>query len=203
MISLGSRAAPPVRTSAVLTCSWMAFLCLQPFYGGVLPAAWVICGALFLFPLEFGSGAHVTANSQLLRVASAQIALTLNGNLHVRAASKHGQRVNERSCNFVSASHLKRVRVVAPFSHFRVLVFFFFCTIAIISHSFIRSPFLLGGGKHPTLWTPLVTSWPISATAYSIREVTMYLYSPSIPPCKLLTKVPAHYLFPVLRSTLQ
>lgn len=185
MISLGSCAAPPVRTSAVLACSWMAFLCLQSCYGGVLPAAWVICGALFLFPLEFGSGAHVTANSQLLRVASAQIALTFNGNLHVRAASKHGQRMNERSCKFVSASHLKRERVIAPFSHFRVLVFFFFfCTIAIISHPLIRSPFLLGGqgGGHPTLWTPLVASWPISATAYSIREVIMYLYSPSIPP---------------------
>lgn len=152
MISLGSRAAPPVRTSAVLTCSWMAFLCLQSFYGGVLPAAWVICGALFLFPLEFGSGAHVTANSQLLRVASAQIALTFNGNVHVRAASKHGQRVNERSCEFVSASHLKRERAIAPFSHFCVLVFFFFFFLHDCNYQppFHSVPVSAGGGGRET-----------------------------------------------------
>lgn len=37
MISLGSCAAPPVRTSAVLTCSWMAFLCLQSVLWGCAP----------------------------------------------------------------------------------------------------------------------------------------------------------------------
>lgn len=185
MISLGSCAASPVRTSAVLTCSWMAFLCLQSFYGGVLPAAWVICSALFLF--STGIWVRCTCDCQLpiVRAASAQIALTFNGE-SVRKGGQQTRATNERT--ELNWTELLR-------SHISVSLWFF-CTTAIISNPFVRSPFLLGETSH---FGDTVGNILANLSIYLASE----RYSPSTSPCKLLTNVPAHYLFPVLCSTLQ
>lgn len=112
----------------------MAFLCLQCLFTGVvLPAACVICApprrSLSLFT---GISVRCICDCKLpiVRVASAQIASTFNGNQRVRTAAKHGQRMDELSCKFVFASHLKREHVIAPFSHFRAMcpcVFLYGC----------------------------------------------------------------------------